>query len=117
MKTSVKNNQTFKTFVVALTIVLAIGFSAFKNAPKQENRVDTYLVQDSPGHWIETNTEPDLSNCATTQTRQCYYKVNDESILTEDQDEFNATQIDAFMGASPAKIQNGLNSSAALYVE
>ncbi|MGE6221152.1 hypothetical protein ACQKCH_15095 [Nubsella zeaxanthinifaciens] len=96
-----------------LVAVLAVGFSAFTNAEKSTTKVDTFLVQDELGNWIVRTVEPEAIDCASEDAKQCYYKVLDDSILGPT--DFTEMQIDNFLQANPAQIENGQHSQPGLY--
>ncbi len=97
-----------------LVVATAVGMSSYVNAPSKAKFATTYLVQTSPGVWEERTAEPLLEDCSDTQTKQCYYQVNDNSILTGGT--YTTTNINSFESASPAKIVDGTHSSPALYI-
>lgn len=94
-------------FAAVASIVVG---SAFTNAINK-SRATTFLVQVSPGVWEQRNSEPGATDCEGSQVRQCYYQVNDESILT--QESYSPTDIDNFANAN--KIDDGDHSAPALY--
>jgi len=107
--------KNLKNFAFGLLVaVLAVGFSAFTNA-KTSGKVDTYLVQTSLGTWEERTVEPDGFQCDPQEAKQCYYKVNDDSILHSGS--YTEMEIDNYLQASPAQIQNGQNSQPGLFDE
>jgi|GEM_PF-4719947 len=105
--------KNLKNFAFGLLVaVLAVGFSAFTNA-KTTGQVDTFLVQTSLGTWEERTVEPEAIECQEEDAKQCYYKVNDNSILHPGT--YSEMEIESFLQATPAQIQNGQRSQEGLY--
>ncbi len=96
-----------------LVVATAVGMSSYVNAPKELKFTTTYLVQSSAGSWVERTVEPASGDCSGNQAKQCYYQVNDNSILTGGS--YTTTDINNFESTSPAKIVDGSHSSPALY--
>lgn len=103
-------NKIQKMIMSFAAVAMIVGGSAFTKAVKKSDAT-TFLVQVSSGVWEERMTEPSSLDCQFTQPRQCYYQVNDDTILTGDQ--YSNTDIDNLKLNN--KIDDGDHSSAALY--
>lgn len=67
-------NKNIKTLLLALTLVMAVGFSAFTNG-QEKKRVGEFLVQDEENHWVIMTEEPGSGECVPGADLQCYYEV------------------------------------------
>ena len=104
-------NNIKKMILGFAAVAMIVSFSAFKGGNTQSDKATIYLVQISPGVWEERTTQPNSTECANPQPRQCYYEVNDNDILHGGS--YNSTEIDEFLGDD--QIQSGDNSEGALY--
>jgi len=87
MNTSSKNNKNiFRTFLMAIAVVFAIGFSAFTNAPKENNLATRYWGNDGTNYTLIPASVglPSSGNCDSSPAQPlCIVQSDDTSIPDE----------------------------------
>lgn len=73
--------KNFKQIALGLMVgAMAIGFSAFTNAPVKHNFATRYWVNDGSGNYVLLSTPPDLTKCRNTSPVECAVESTDASI-------------------------------------
>jgi hypothetical protein len=73
--------KNFKQIAFGLLVgTMALGFSAFTNAPQKAKFATRFWVNDGSGNYVLLSGTPDLANCEGTSTVDCAVEATDGTI-------------------------------------